>query len=112
MLLRYANGDQREGFFRDNILDGQVIFTKSDGTTVIENWVEGEKVEREEDLEEEGEGEERGVETVVSSAGRNEISGEEGGRIVGRGGNRSGPWTDTRTTVTTSIIIIILSSSS
>ena len=25
---RYDNGDQREGFFKDNILDGQVIFTR------------------------------------------------------------------------------------
>jgi len=44
-VFRYSSGDQREGFFRDNILDGQVIFTKRDGTTVIEQWVKGEKVE-------------------------------------------------------------------
>ena len=25
---RYDNGDQREGFFSENILDGQVIFTR------------------------------------------------------------------------------------
>ena len=101
ITLRYDNGDQREGFFRDNILDGQVIFTKSDGTTLIENWVEGEKVETEKeelDLEEES------LEKTVSSAGRNEISsGEEGGSIVGRGGARSGSWADVLTTVTLSL---------
>ena len=77
-----------------------MIFTKSDGTTVIENWVEGEKVETE---KEELELEEESREKTVSSAGRNEISGEEGGSIVGRGGARSGSWADVLTTVTLSL---------
>jgi len=39
-------GDQREGFFSDSILEGQVIFTKKDGTTIIEQWENGEQVKR------------------------------------------------------------------
>ena len=74
-----------------------MIFTKSDGKTVIENWVEGEKVEAERDQEEQ---QEERREEALSSAGRNEISGEEGGSIMGRGGARSGSWADVLTTVT------------
>ena len=58
-LVRYANGDQREGFFEDNILDGQVIFTRSDGTTIIEKWIKGEKISDnlEDESDEDGEDE-------------------------------------------------------
>ena len=53
------------------------------------------------------------VETVTETVGRNEISGEEGGSIIGRGGGRSGSWADVISTVTLSgsilITLIILS---
>jgi len=32
---RYDNGDQREGFFLDNILDGQVIFTRYEDMKIL-----------------------------------------------------------------------------
>ena len=32
----------------NNILDGQVIFTRNDGTTIIEKWLKGEKVDSDE----------------------------------------------------------------
>ena len=84
-----------------------MIFTKSDGTTLIEDWVEGEKVETERDLEEEQE--ERREETE-SSAGRNEIGGEEeeGSSIVGRGGARSGSWADVITPVATVTLVTMV----
>ena len=84
-----------------------MIFTKSDGTTLIEDWVEGEKVETERDQEEEQE--ERREETE-SSAGRNEIGGEEeeGSSIVGRGGARSGSWADVITPVATVTMVTMV----
>merc|ERR1712192_358711 len=43
-VFRYTNNDQREGFFTDSSLEGQVIFTRSDGVTFIEEWQGGEQV--------------------------------------------------------------------
>ena len=41
-VFKYPNGDQREGFFFDSVLDGQVIYTKNDGMIIIELWKNGE----------------------------------------------------------------------
>ena len=43
-LLKYPNGDQREGFFSENVLDGQVIYTRANGQIVIELWKNGERL--------------------------------------------------------------------
>ena len=93
VISRYANGDQREGFFKDNILEGQVIFTKKDGATVIEKWVEGKKIG------DESLGQADKQSDVVSSVVRNEIS-VDSERISGRGGGRAGSWAVTSTEVT------------
>jgi len=77
---RYDNGDQREGFFLDNILDGQVIFTRRDGVTLIEQWVDGKQVQQ--DLQD-GEdvqlrpGETDSEETGDTFPARNEVDVEE-----------------------------------
>ena len=44
-VFKYPNGDRREGFFFENVLDGQVIYTKADGMIVIELWNNGENIE-------------------------------------------------------------------
>ncbi|XP_023346811.1 uncharacterized protein LOC111715685 isoform X3 [Eurytemora carolleeae] len=48
--FRYSSGDQREGFFSDNILDGQVIYTRNDGVTFIEKWTNGTRLVDEDQL--------------------------------------------------------------
>ena len=93
-LVRYANGDQREGFFEDNILDGQVIFTRSDGTTIIEKWIKGEKIsdnledESDED-DEEDEDEDIDNSSEISQVENNSISISE--QIRG-GSSRGNVW--------------------
>ena len=42
--FKYPNGDQREGFFSENVLDGQVIYTRANGQIVIELWKNGERL--------------------------------------------------------------------
>ena len=44
-VFKYPNGDRREGFFFEIVLDGQVIYTKADGMIVIELWNNGENIE-------------------------------------------------------------------
>ena len=87
--FRYASGDQREGFFLDNILDGQVIFTKVDGTTVIETWSKGEKVEDNTKTEKD----------VIPQIDSNNVTPEDVESnsvdiisIVSRGGSRGSVW--------------------
>lgn len=83
-VFRYSTGDQREGFFRDNILDGQVIYTRGDGTTAIETWSKGEKVESAE--------EEAASNEIPAPVTSSTLAQEQEPRLLARGGRPAPAW--------------------